>query len=98
MSVAAEQTVSHIDATGARPVIAGTDIKVSQIASEYEHLGMSPDEIAEAHTHLGLSEVHAALAYYYDHRDVIHRDWADADTLIAKLQEKYPSRLGARAK
>ncbi len=94
MSVAAEQRLSHVDDTGARPVIAGTDIKVSQVASEYEHLGMTPDEIAEAHPHLSLAEVHAALAYYYDHQDLIRSDWAQVESLLAKLQEQYPSRVG----
>lgn len=96
MSVAAEQRASHIDDTGTRPVVAGTDIKISQIASEYENLGMTPDEIAEAHPHLGLAEVHAALAYYYDHHDLIRRDWEDSERLIAALREQYPSRAGGR--
>ena len=52
----------HID-TSRRPVIAGTDIKVSQIASEYEHQRMTPDEVVEAHPHLSLAAVHAALAW-----------------------------------
>jgi uncharacterized protein (DUF433 family) len=97
MIVAAERVASHIDDTGSRPVVAGTDIKVSQIASEYEHLGMPPDEIAEAHPHLGLAEIHAALAYYYDHRELIQRDWEDAERLVAALREQYPSRVGGRA-
>ena len=96
MSVAAERSVSHIDDSGPRPVVAGTDIKISQIASEYEHLGMTPDEIAEAHPHLGLAEVHAALAYYYDHRDLIRHDWEAAENLIAALRARYPSRVGSR--
>ena len=96
MSLAAEQVTSHIDDTGARPVIAGTDIKVSQIASEYEHMGMSPDEIVEAHPHLGLAEVHAALAYYYDHQDIIRREWAEAETLVAELRKRYPVRVPGR--
>lgn len=77
-------------------MVAGTDIKISQIASEYEHLGMTPDQIAEAHPHLGLAEIHAALAYYYDHRERIQRDWEDGEALIATLRDRYPSRAGAR--
>jgi uncharacterized protein (DUF433 family) len=96
MAVVAEQMASHIDDTGSRPVVAGTDIKISQIASEYEHLGMTPDQIAEAHPHLGLAEIHAALAYYYDHRERIQRDWEDGEALIATLCDRYPSRAGAR--
>jgi hypothetical protein len=51
---------------------------------------MTPDQIAEAHPHLGLAEIHAALAYYYDHRERIQREWEDAETLIAALRDRYP--------
>jgi uncharacterized protein (DUF433 family) len=84
---------SHIDDTVSRPVVTGTDIKVSQISSEYDHLGMTPDEIAEAHPHLGLAKIHAALAYYYDHPDLIRDDWAHAESLVAELLPRYPGRL-----
>jgi len=47
----ATPVVPHIDDSGNRPVVAGTDIKVSQIASEAEHLGMTPDEIVLAACH-----------------------------------------------
>jgi uncharacterized protein (DUF433 family) len=90
---AAPATVrGHIDASGPRPVVLGTDIKVSQIASEYEHLGMSPDEIVDAHPHLTLADVHAALAYYYDRREAIAREWQEADALVSALRQRYPLR------
>jgi uncharacterized protein (DUF433 family) len=75
-------------------VVGGTDIKVSQIATEYDHLGMPPDNIVEAHPHPTLADVHAALAYYYDHQDVIRREWQEATALVARLRAAYPSRLG----
>jgi uncharacterized protein (DUF433 family) len=78
----------HIDAR-ARPVVKGTDIKVSQIASEYEHQGMTPDEIIEAHPHLTLAAVHAALAYYYDHADAIRREWEEDRALVESLRSRY---------
>jgi len=88
---------SHIDDSGRRPVVSGTDIKVSQIASEVEHLAMTPDQIVEAHPHLSLADVHAALAYYYDHQQAIRSEWLEARALIAELHLKYPSRSSGRA-
>ncbi len=73
---------SHVDVTGRRPVVRGTDIRVSQIASGYEHLSMTPDDIVDAHPHLRLADVHAALAYFYDHRGDIEREWAEEATLV----------------
>ena len=83
---------THVDASQPRPVVFGTDVKVSQVASEYEHLGMTPDDIVEAHPHLTLADIHAALAYYYDHPDAIRREWQEADSVIATMRARFPSR------
>jgi uncharacterized protein (DUF433 family) len=80
----------HINDAGLRPVVAGTDIKVSLIASEYEEHGMTPDEIVEAHPHLTLAQVHGALAYFYDHQERIRTEWVEARQLIAQLESEYP--------
>jgi uncharacterized protein (DUF433 family) len=86
----------HVDDRGPRPVIAGTDIKVSQIAWEHEHHGMSPDEIVEAHPHLTLADVHAALAYFYDHMDAIRDDWHETDRVVEEMKVKVQAALRSR--
>jgi uncharacterized protein (DUF433 family) len=60
-----------------RPVIADTRITVSCIAGYYQ-LGMSIDEILESLRHLTPSQVHSALAYYFDHQDEINADLEEA--------------------
>jgi len=50
------------------PVVAGTRIRIVDIAIEYEYLSRPPDEIITAHPHLKLEQVHDALSYYYEHR------------------------------
>ena len=51
---------------GGRPTVAGHRIAVIDVAVWMQQ-GMTPDEIAHQF-HLTLAEVHAALAYYYDHK------------------------------
>jgi uncharacterized protein (DUF433 family) len=87
---AARSLPAFIDDQRPRPVVAGTDIKVAQIASEHEHLGMTPDEIVEAHPHLTLADVHAALAYYFDHMDAIRADWREGERIVAEMQKIFP--------
>ena len=53
---------------GGQPRIAGTRLKVQHIAVEYEYMGWSPDQICSEHPGLTLSQVHAALAFYYEHK------------------------------
>jgi uncharacterized protein (DUF433 family) len=50
------------------PTFEGTGIRVVDIAVVYEHSGYDPDEITQL-PDLSLSDVHTALAYYYDHID-----------------------------
>jgi len=66
----------HIESSpgiaGGKPRVAGHRITVQDIAIWHERLGRSPDEIA-AEYDLTLAQIHAALAYYFDHRDEIDR-------------------------
>lgn len=64
MSIVEEQ--EHSDGA---PTISGTGIRVKDIADAYEHSGYDPDEITQLYPELSLSDVHRALAYYYDHID-----------------------------
>ena len=56
---------------------------------------MSADEIASEYG-LTLGEVHAALAYYYDHRDVINAAIRSEEAFVADMQQLYPSKLKAK--
>jgi uncharacterized protein (DUF433 family) len=87
----------HVDGSGERPVVFGNDIKVSLLASETKHLGMTPDQIAEAHRHLSLADIDAALAYYCGHQHSIRIEWLEARKMVVELRHQYPSRLGDRA-
>jgi len=61
--------ISHIvlDERG-RPWIAGTQTKVIEVALDKVAYGWNADEMHREHPHLSLAQLHAALAYYYDHQ------------------------------
>ncbi len=59
------------------PIIRGTRIPVRGIAGYYQ-LGMSVDEIMMSLPRLEASQVHSALAYYFDHQDEIDKDLEEA--------------------
>ena len=58
---------------GGSPIIKGTRIAVRTIAGYYQ-MGMSVDEILTTLQHLSPSQVHSALAYYFDHQQEIDRE------------------------
>jgi len=71
-----------------QPRIAGTRIKVQHIAIEYERLGWTPDQICEAHPSLTLADVHAAIAYYYDHKQKIDEAIQNDEEFVNKIKER----------
>ena len=75
---------------GGKPRIAGRRITVQNIAIWHERMGMSSDEIASDYG-LTLAEVHAALAYYFDHRDEIEKSIREGLTLAEELRKTHPS-------
>lgn len=87
---------SHIEITpgvcGGKPRIAGRRITVQDVAIRHERMGMTADRIAEEFE-LSLADIHAALAYYFDHRQDIDRRIQEDDALVAALKAQTPSIL-----
>jgi|SRR5580704_9823900 uncharacterized protein (DUF433 family) len=90
-TVPATPAKQHVTATpgvcGGRPCIAGTRIRVWDVAVLAQS-GQSPDEILASFPHLTLADVHAALAYYYDNREAIDRDAAEDEQFAQSLRQK----------
>jgi uncharacterized protein (DUF433 family) len=76
---------------GGKPRIAGHRITVSDVAIWHERMGMSPDEIVSEYPTITLSDVHAALAYYFDHRDEVDRDIREGQEFAERLRAAAPS-------
>ena len=83
---------------GRSPIIAGTRTKVTDIAIQYEFIGMTPDQIIEQFPHLTLAQIHDALSYYYEHKSDLDRAYKNDQLLTNELQKHYPSRLRAKLK
>lgn len=76
-------------ASGPKPRIAGSRIRVQDVAIWHEKLGMSPGEIAHQYPTITLADIYAALAYYWDHRDEIERDIARAHATVEEFRRSY---------
>ncbi len=53
---------------GGRPYVEGKGVAVDHVAVWHERMRMSADDIADQYD-LTLAEIHAALAFYFDHRE-----------------------------
>ncbi|MBM4341614.1 MAG: DUF433 domain-containing protein [Deltaproteobacteria bacterium] len=87
----------HVEITpgvsGGKPRIAGHRIRVMDIVLWQTKCGWSPDEIVSQFPQLSLADVHAALAYYWDHKEEIEADIRSAEEIEAKSRRKHPSIL-----
>jgi uncharacterized protein (DUF433 family) len=90
-SVEPPRIVATPGTCGGKPRLASHRIKVADIAVWYERMGLSPDEIVSTWPSLTLSDVHIALAYYYDHREQIDSDIRAGEEFAEKLREGKPS-------
>jgi uncharacterized protein (DUF433 family) len=60
-------TLIEIDEQGVAWV-RGANVKVIEVALDKVAHGWSPEEIHFQHSYLSLAQIHAALAYYYEHQ------------------------------
>src|SRR3954468_19643563 len=75
---------------GGYPHILGHRIKVKHVAVWYERMGMTPTEIVANYPTITLAQVHAALAYYYDHRDEIQAEMEEERRFVEELRAGQP--------
>ena len=68
------------DIAGGVPIVSGTRVTVRRIAGYYQ-MGMNVDEILSALSHLRPSQVHSALAYYFDHQEEIEKDLEESSNI-----------------
>jgi uncharacterized protein (DUF433 family) len=94
-SQAGPPSLEHIEVTagvcGGKPHIKGHRIKVQHVVVWHERMGLSPDEIVAQHPGLTLADVHAALAYYWDHREQIEAHIREDREFADKLRNGAPS-------
>lgn len=71
-----------------RAYIAGTRVRVRDIYAHSEIHGESPEEIVAAFPHLTLAQVHAALSYYFEHREAILDEIRRDDEFVRLTRNK----------
>jgi uncharacterized protein (DUF433 family) len=83
-----ESTVSQIEIDEKGVAwIAGANTKVIEVVLDKLAYGWSPEETHFQHPHLSLAQVHAALAYYYEHQEQM-------DSEIAKRRQEVEKMAG----
>jgi uncharacterized protein (DUF433 family) len=74
-------------AEGGVPHIAGTTMKVIELALEQSAYGWSTEELRFQHPYLSMGQIHSALAYYWDHKEELDRDIERRQQFVEQLQQ-----------
>jgi uncharacterized protein (DUF433 family) len=93
LPVMREHIVSTPDTCGGKPRIAGSRIRVKDVAIWHDHQRMTPSEIVSNWPHLTLASVYAALAYYHDHREEINAEIVADQAWYEEQKANSPSLL-----
>ena len=96
IDVITEHITKTPDVCGGKARIEGHRIRVLDIALLHERMGLSVDEILLHHPTLTLGDVHAALAYYYDHLEEIREELRVEQEYVAAFQPAHRSPLQAK--
>jgi uncharacterized protein (DUF433 family) len=83
------------------PIIAGTTMKVVELITSVKAYGWSPEELHINYPHLTMSQIHSALAYYWDHQEELDTDIERRFQYVENLRQQsgeYPLAQKLRAK
>jgi len=88
--VAVLNSLIELDERGVAWIV-GANTKVKEVVLDKMAYGWSPEEMHFQHSHLSMAQVHAALAYYYEHQVEIDAqimsDWQEVNELAAQQPE-----------
>jgi uncharacterized protein (DUF433 family) len=86
------EAIQHIESDpnqcGGKPCVAGTRIRVWDIHVWHNLRGQSPEQIVAEFPHLTLADVHAALAYYLDHREAIEKQATEDEQFVSQMKNQ----------
>jgi uncharacterized protein (DUF433 family) len=78
---------------GGKPRIDGTRIRVHDVSLWYIDWGWPVWKILEEFPQLTAAQVHAALAFYHDNRELIAQVIRDEDKVAEEFKRDFPGRV-----
>lgn len=73
------------------PFIADTTMKVVELVMAQQAYGWSPAELHFQHPYLSMSQIHSALAYYWEHKKVLDADIKRRTQYVNEARQKAMS-------
>jgi uncharacterized protein (DUF433 family) len=96
MAAAVDRITKTPGVCGGRARISGHRVRVLDIVIWHEQNGWTPDEIVSQIPSITLADVHAALAYYYDHREETQEEIRAERAMAEEFRRETPSAVQAK--
>ncbi len=75
----------HLDEKNV-PIITGSTMKVVELITSVKAYGWTPEELHESYPHLSMSQIHSALAYYWDNQVEIDTDMEKREEYVKQAE------------
>lgn len=78
-------------------------MKVVELMTAHQSQGWPPEQLQAEYPHLSLGQIHSALAYYWDHQELLSAEMQRRDAYVQEIAEQTPespfvSRLRAQGR
>jgi uncharacterized protein (DUF433 family) len=91
MDVSREHIEIVQGAGGPKARIAGHRVLVEHVVGWYITQGWSVEKIVSEIPTITPADVHAALAYYWDHKEELDREWAEKEAWVQEQMHNHTS-------
>src|SRR5689334_15660455 len=85
-----ETRYEHIVLDDGVPYIAGTTMKVVELAVAHTIWNWDSAELRKQYPHLSPGQIHSALAFYWDHQQEIDADIAHWEAVENEIEQRLP--------
>ena len=72
------------------PYIAGTSMKLVELILDNPAYGWRPEELHFQHPSLSMGQIYSALAYYWDHKELLDEEIERRLAAVDHLQQTLP--------
>ena len=69
-------------------IIVGSTMKVTELVTSHQVQDWSPEDLQVEYPHLSLGQIYSALAYYWDHRQVLDVEIQRREAYVIEMERQ----------
>lgn len=71
-------------------IISGSTMKVIELVTSHQVQGWTPEMLQAEYPHLSLGQIYSALAYYWDHQEILDAEMRRRDAYVRAIEQQTP--------